>query len=134
MMPNFDKATTVVIPLHADLDAPSTSRRFLAEHTPGWPSDLVDDALLLVSELVTNAVTHGRPEITLQVCLRPASIGVGVADQGAKFLPEPGHDVEADALHGRGLMLVGEIATEWGVSTQDEGPGKTVWFTLEESV
>jgi len=56
--PDFDGASSVIIPLPSDLDAPSASRHFLVENTPGWPADLVDDAILLVSELVTNAVTY----------------------------------------------------------------------------
>ena len=42
----------------------------------------VDDAALMVSELVTNAVAHGQPEITLRLRLRPDRLTVAVADRG----------------------------------------------------
>jgi anti-sigma regulatory factor (Ser/Thr protein kinase) len=104
--------------------------RLFVERTLGeWGCDtLVDAARLLVSELVTNAVLHARTDLELVVKMRRAGVRVEVRDGS------PGEPVvrryEDEAMTGRGLALVGELATRWGV---DPGPhgGKSVWFELD---
>jgi anti-sigma regulatory factor (Ser/Thr protein kinase) len=84
----------------------------------------------LVSELVTNAIKHGRPAITLQVRLDAPGIDVAVRDEGPGT---PVIDLEGppnDYPSGRGLRLVSAIASAWGVHHTDNTPGKVVWFTL----
>lgn len=124
--------TTIELP--ADLDAPRLARRFVAEHSDSLPADLVADAELLVSELVTNAVRHGRPAITLRVALRPLRIGVAVDDEGveqpefAQLAPPPSQP------GGRGLLIMQAVARASGVAPHPGGPpGKTVWFELESA-
>jgi anti-sigma regulatory factor (Ser/Thr protein kinase) len=123
--------TTVVVSLPVGLDAPAASRQFLAEHAPDLQPELLHDAQLLVSELVTNALTHGRPDITLQVRATPPGIGVAVSDHGTELPPtsvEPPQ--EPGSVHGRGLLLVDALADEWGVEPVEPPPGKTVWFNI----
>jgi anti-sigma regulatory factor (Ser/Thr protein kinase) len=120
---------TVALP--NDVDAPALARSYLCEHAGWLTPDLMDDALVLVSELVTNAVSHGEPEITLRVRREPPGIGVEVDDAGTDLpriaRPKP-HGL---ATSGRGLQIVEAIADDWGVILHRSTPGKTVWFELQ---
>lgn len=122
----------VVLELSSDLDAPATARRFVTDHAAHLSIDLVRDAELLVSEIVTNAIRHGRPTVTLRLRLDPPGIGVSVHDHGdIAAMPigdTPIPDVEQPG--GRGLLIVRTVASEWGVEPSDPPPGKTVWFRL----
>jgi anti-sigma regulatory factor (Ser/Thr protein kinase) len=86
----------------------------------------VDAALLLVSELATNAVRHcsgSRLDVTVD---RGESIRVGVAD-ACPHSVSPRDPAPTDT-GGRGLMLVDRLAAIWGVHLDDEG--KDIWFEL----
>lgn len=120
----------VIIELHANLEAPSIARRYVAAHAAALSHDLVDDAELLVSELVTNAVLHGLPTITLMLNLDPPGIGVGVHDASDQLPTRPGAVPGVDDVGGRGLLIVAALASAWGVEKAEDGPGKTVWFRL----
>lgn len=115
--------------LASNLDAPSLARRFVVDNSDHLAEHLVQDAELLVSELVTNAVLHGRPQITLRVDLEPPFIGVSVTDRGEDFAA-PDRLAAHNATHGRGLRIVAAVAREHGVAATPEGEGKTVWFEL----
>ena len=81
-----------------------------------------DAVALVVSELVTNAVVHGRGDVTLDVVLAPDLVRVEVTD--ADPLMSPARPVtEGDT--GRGLLLVSRVAQRWGVRRQSTG--KVVW-------
>ena len=88
---------------------------------------LVDDAVLLVSELVTNAVVHGRSDVALRLWRTGSGVRVEIADRhpGAVLPRRP----DPEALGGRGLYLVETLAQDWGV--RPAKPGKAVWFELE---
>lgn len=86
-------------------------------------------AVLLVSELVTNAVVHAYSAPDLTVRLRREVLWVGVADIGAGAPAQRPHQL--DALSGRGLRLVDQIASSWGV--QPRPVGKVVWFELDRT-
>ncbi|NJP50346.1 MEKHLA domain-containing protein [Streptomyces sp. SBST2-5] len=102
-------------------------RSFLAKTLTAWGcEEKTDDARLLVPELLTNAVQHGRGPVTLHVCRTPAELTVEVSD-GSCHLPEPRH-AEEDEESGRGLNLVRMLADSWGARPTDEG--KCTWFTL----
>ena len=123
----------VVLELSNDLDAPATARRFVNEHAAHLPVDLLRDAELLVSEIVTNAIRHGRPSVTLQLRLDPPGIGVSVHDHGdVEAMPSGDTPVpDVGEPGGRGLLIVRTVATEWGIVPSDPPPGKTVWFRLQ---
>lgn len=96
-----------------------------------WSADLglgalADDLLLIVSELVTNAVRYGAPPVRVSVTVDDRSVTVGVVD-AARSLPQLrlAHD---DAESGRGLLLLSLLSTEHGVRPQ--APGKVVWASL----
>ncbi|SOD73079.1 anti-sigma regulatory factor (Ser/Thr protein kinase) [Jatrophihabitans sp. GAS493] len=112
-------------------DAPRLARSYVAEQAVGIAPGLVEDAELLVSELVTNALRHGRPEILLSVHPDPPGIAVAVGDRGdADAVAPVAADPERPRVGGRGLMIVNAIAARWGVSRNYPPPGKTVWFQL----
>jgi two-component sensor histidine kinase len=118
--------TQVLLP--TDDTASSKARRFLkAAHCPVHNTTVLDEALLMVSELVTNAVSHGAPPITVKVsCEESGGMVVRVSD-GSGRMPQPAQP-EAHAENGRGLFLVDVLSSRWGVEpTQD---GKEVWFAL----
>lgn len=91
----------------------------------GLPPDLTDDAVLVVGELVANAVVYGEPPIRLSLWGMPERVCVRVTDHG----PGRPHrlDLGQDAVHGRGLAIVETLADQWGVVPAVGKVGKTVW-------
>ena len=108
-------------------EAPAQAREFLrgatcAEHH----SEVLDDAVLMVSELVTNSVLHGGPPVVVAVDCTEDSLQVRVRD-GSSELPAP-RDAEQTDESGRGLALVAEMSADWGDDPVTDG--KNVWFVL----
>ncbi len=123
-----------VIDLPDDLDAPRIARAFLARHAGALDPAIVYDAELLVSELVTNALRHGLPQITLRLRLHPPGIGVSVHDFGPGVPIAPAGEPDLTSEGGRGLYIVAALAAEWGIERSTSGAGKTVWFRLGGTV
>lgn len=125
-MPCTMSPRQVVLP--ADDTAPRAAREFLAAACCGQhDSHIVEEAQLLVSELVTNAVRYGAPPIELQVrCAGGDRLEVRVRDS-EPTIPTPG-EPGPDAEHGRGLMLVDLVSDAWG--HDDDPDGKEIWFSL----
>ena len=98
----------------------------------GGPIDpeLVEDAMLLVSELVSNAILHGRPMIRLSVSVSISRVEVEVADQGDRLPGPPVAVADPRQARGRGLHLVEQLSTDWGIRPQVPPPGKSVWFSI----
>jgi len=92
----------------------------------GVDDDTRDNAVLLTSETVTNAFTHGRSEARLQVDGGPGVVVVQVGDDNSRHPALADRDPEA--LDGRGLEIVQLVAARWGV--RDDDHGKTVWFEV----
>jgi anti-sigma regulatory factor (Ser/Thr protein kinase) len=104
------------------------ARRFLAGVLDGAPA--ADDALLCASELATNAVLHSRSarpggRFAVRAAVRAGSVRVEVEDEGGPWRPDAG----ADGQSGRGLLIVGQLASRWG--RDDAGAGRTVWFEID---
>jgi anti-sigma regulatory factor (Ser/Thr protein kinase) len=118
------------IPLPQSGNAAGIARAFVERQTSELPPDLVDDALLLVSELVTNAVRHGRPDIRLEVSVSPPGIEVAVRDGGEDLPQMSSQPTPGTAESGRGLRIVDAVASAWGVIADSPPPGKVVWFEL----
>jgi PAS domain S-box-containing protein len=87
---------------------------------------LIDDAELLVSEIVTNALVHAGTPIEVGVIPHAGRLRIEVAD-GSPHAPSPRHYTALSGT-GRGLMLLEDLVDDWGVETT--GPGKKVWFEL----
>lgn len=111
------------------LSAVRIARHWTSQHCA---QDLSEDGRsvleLLTSEVVANAVVHGREPLQLQVQCEPGQVTVTVIDANPD-LPVLQH-VPAEATGGRGVALVDALASQWGC-TQD-GPGKRTWFTVRE--
>ena len=91
-------------------------------------SDLCDDAELLVSEVVTNAVLHGGGTYAPVSVLRTDDgIRVEVTDPGGEFVPHP-ELLDVTTPGGLGLGIVDRVAARWGIVPIT--PGKVVWFEL----
>jgi sigma-B regulation protein RsbU (phosphoserine phosphatase) len=88
----------------------------------------VDEALLLVTELVTNAVVHAGTIVELDVETGDDHLRVEVTDQSPGSLPAISLAPIETREGGRGLFLIEALATEWG--TRHFGHGKSVWFVL----
>lgn len=124
---------TKSIRVDATAAAPARARRAVTSWgvEAGLDAALLCDLRLLVTELVTNAVRHARlrpsDEIELLVQLDGDCVRGSVRDRGAGFdeyLPIP----SGDAVAGRGLYVVHQVASAWGV---EPGPPFSVWFELE---
>ena len=110
--------------------APSAARAWLqVVSCEAHGAALLDDATLLVSELVTNAVQHGGPPVVLAVDCAETALHVRVRD-GSPALPVP-REAVADAETGRGFVLLDALSERWGVEQEVAGAGgKEVWFLL----
>lgn len=103
------------------------ARRFVAEaiDEDGFGGD-VDTVLLLVSEVVSNAVRHAGTPFELTVDVGRSEVYVTVVDHDTTRRPEV-QEQDPEATSGRGLFIVEQLATKWGSRTI-EGEGKAVWF------
>jgi anti-sigma regulatory factor (Ser/Thr protein kinase) len=111
--------------------SPALARRHLRDLGAELPRDLLEVALLLASELVTNAVKYGGDHIVLSVLDEPDRLRVEVHDDGPSAPTVEA--AESHAVGGRGLLLVESLAHEWGMDRGGRAePGKGVWFTLRK--
>lgn len=91
----------------------------------------VGDAVLVVSELVSNAILHAYPlpgeRLKVAWVMDGGWLEVAVSDGGSATMPQAGHPTVA-SVSGRGLAIVAHICQTWGVRTDDVG--LTVWAVL----
>ncbi|GAA2680363.1 SpoIIE family protein phosphatase [Streptomyces lunalinharesii] len=112
----------------------ATARAFVRDTLQGWGyADIVDDAVVLTSELVTNAVVHAGTAADV-LCLRTdGGVRISVADRYPEReipLQSTGPAmVHPDREGGRGLLLCGALAARWGVEYTTAQ--KHVWFHLD---
>jgi anti-sigma regulatory factor (Ser/Thr protein kinase) len=119
--------------------AAAAARRFVRDTLRSWPlagrparrDTLIDDAVLLTSELVTNAVVHAGTSVHVTCKLSGGAVEVAVQDgQPAELIPDrpqPAADV-AERTSGRGLQLPAQLASAWGVTYARAA--KAVWFRI----
>jgi anti-sigma regulatory factor (Ser/Thr protein kinase) len=106
--------------------APAVSRAALTATALGIPDDVFQNALLLVSELVTNSVMHARSDwVELSVDLDERCLRIEVSDPD----DEPIRPRTPDLDGGWGLTLVAASATRWGV--ERESGGKKIWVEFD---
>lgn len=96
----------------------------------GMPADLAQDGLLVVSELVANAVVHGAAPVRLEITGEPGRVLVTVHDAAAGTPEQQAPDADPAADRGRGLRIVTALARDWGCVRDADGPGKRVWAEL----
>lgn len=105
-----------------------TARRFAESVLAGWGEpDAAWAAAVCVSELAGNCALHARTAFTVSVELEAQVVRIEVRDGSPRVPTQRAYDTGATT--GRGLRLVGEYATRWGVDTTSTG--KTVWLVLD---
>lgn len=125
--------------LGAGVGAAAAGRAVTRAALARWEVDaLTVDAVLLVSELVTNAVLHARSEVTLTLAVADGVLEAGISDRAPDLaMPRNGREPTAATLGapgywsaegGRGLTLLDTLSDSWGVATLADG--KQVWFRL----
>lgn len=116
-----------------DATAPAMGRRILEGLGDGLEPSVLDDARLLLSELITNAIQHGYLErgdrIAVTVRREAAGVIVEVADPGDGIRPSQGDRPASGS--GWGLILLDRLADAWGVEPVPDG-GTLAWFRLAE--
>jgi anti-sigma regulatory factor (Ser/Thr protein kinase) len=105
-----------------------TAREIVARACESWQlSHLIDDAQLVITELVSNAVRHANGDLQLLIVLRDRHLHLSIADGSEtpphRILPDPD-----SGEGGRGLLLIDAVAAAWGSSPTLNG--KVVWVTL----
>ena len=119
-----------VVSFHRDpvASAATAIRRELRAELAAWGlgHDAVDDALLVVEELVSNGVDHARTSVQLVVHLDADVLHVAVRDWCPVLVRV--QELDLGRLRGRGLLMVDDISTRWGCDL--DATGKTVWAEL----
>lgn len=119
----WENETTLDLP--QALTSAAAARRFVRKTVTDWGlGPLLDDALLVASELAANAVTHANSSCRIRLSLTEASFRIDVIDTGAGT-PEPQPSSYTEE-HGRGLHLIAALTTAWGLEIIP-GEGKVVW-------
>lgn len=116
----------------ADLSSVGGARRWVRETLEGkvgGSEELVDLAMLLTSEVVTNSLVHGRSGVEVSIDRRPDRIRIGVTDSDQGFIRRRAPALGSQS--GRGVELVESMSSGWGVNRFVSG--KQVWFDLDVS-
>ena len=130
LQPREDKPLLTLV-VEQNNSAPALARAAISAfcETRDVPEPALATVKLLVSELVTNAVTHpdveGPTNVRLLARVEPETIRVEVTDNGSGFEPIPRDPSRTGS--GFGLFLVDKEAVRWGV---DEVGGNRVWFEV----
>lgn len=127
-VPGYPFSVQTTTPLPEDFRAAAAARTLIRTWLPQWGlSNLQEDAELIVSELVGNALRHGASPVTLTLGTSDGHLVLAVEDAAAAALPIP-RQAAADATDGRGMRIIGALAARWGCSA---GPSsKVVWAEL----
>jgi len=124
---------TVIVELRATHRAEpgevAQARRLVEEYLRDRGDEDGEVAVLLTSELVTNAILHGHGPLELRAHTEGSALRIEVRDQEPASPPVLRSDAELTEIGGRGLQLVDTLADRWGWSA--EATGKVVWFELD---
>ena len=113
-----------VIKLPFETSTPSIARTKLAGFLTvnQAPSEAIDNALIVISEMIANAVCHGAPtpdgKIEISWSIRNGLLEISVYDAGQAAALTP-VDFDEDSLSGRGLSIISRIADRWWVDVSD---------------
>jgi GAF domain-containing protein/anti-sigma regulatory factor (Ser/Thr protein kinase) len=116
-----------------DLRGVRTARVFVHDHLGSWGlQDLADTLELIVSEIVTNALVHAGSDVDVRLRAFPDHVRLEVRDWDSNPpIPSPlalAEEENAEAEHGRGMLIVETLAEEW--ISSPNGRGKTVSLNL----
>ncbi|WP_017933072.1 ATP-binding protein [Nocardioides sp. Iso805N] len=117
--------------LAATVTSIAAARSIVAGAGMALPSPVRDDAVLLVSELMSNAVRHGGSWVRLKLTISEDAFTVAVHDDGPGMPIMRNGTRDASLGSGRGLQIVDRIADQWGVDVDQAG--KTVWFRFKSA-
>ncbi|MFI1421298.1 ATP-binding protein [Streptomyces sp. NPDC020731] len=109
----------------------AVARRLVRTALATWGlEEHIDDAMVVITELVSNAVSHGRLASIRVIVSRPAEnrVRLGMVDR-SKVIPMMRTDSNGDQLRGRGLVLVDSLTERWGTDLYQWG--KQVWGELK---
>jgi anti-sigma regulatory factor (Ser/Thr protein kinase) len=95
----------------------------------GGTGSLLDDVVLMASELFTNAVLHGSGDVEVSVALEDDVVRLCVVDRGAAGVPLLASSPPSDAASGRGLRIIDQLAGGWGSRRHHRG-GTEVWLEV----
>ena len=115
------------------LAAPALARRYVTSMAAAWAAETLELAILLTSELVTNAVVHGLGPVQLLLSDDDGRLIIEVSDGKLGPLPRTPGRPSGAAESGRGLLIVERLAARWGCRARRMPPGKVVWFELLHS-
>jgi anti-sigma regulatory factor (Ser/Thr protein kinase) len=123
----------IALRLSPDVRSPAEARQSLEALRVSLDDPVVDDAALLVSEIVSNSVRHASLDASdaIEVRIRGSRsmLHVDVIDPGPGFERDEAHPKQDDG--GWGLWLLDHLATRWGV---ERGGATRVWFDLAPPV
>lgn len=113
--------------LECDPELVTVARAFIRDRLTSWgATEHLADALVVTSELVTNAVLHARTALTCRVEVHGDTVRIEVFDENPRLpvvAPCP-----PEATSGRGLALITTLASAWGMEHRENG--KAVWAEL----
>ena len=132
----MDNPGSVEVDLPQDLTAPSAARSATRRTLDRWRlGGILEPVLLVVSELVGNAVRHGRPPVEMRLRRFGTGVRIDVHDEAkgdgivSATSATSATSASDEAESGRGLLLVEAVSDDSGVE-QIEGDGKVVWATV----
>lgn len=124
----YSPGMQVVEPLEDDTSAIRRARKMIGDQLWAWGlGRLIEDAELITSELVTNALRHGQHPLELRLTALPGRVRITVLDSNADEVPAPAGDRGLQE-GGRGLALVEQLCIDWGHEVVPDG--KQVWAEL----
>ncbi|WP_422733433.1 ATP-binding protein [Micromonospora sp. WMMD558] len=114
--------------LPAHPDSPAAARRLVADRCRAWGRPgMMERAVIVTSELVSNAVEHAGTELDVTLVEQAGAVRVSVRDRAADR-PDPAANGNLLAERGRGIPIVAALASDWGFVTV--GDGKTTWAVV----
>jgi len=126
-LPGYRRLIETSVSLPAEPASAAVARRFVRDALGEWEAEeLIDTAVLLTSELVTNALLHARSAPDLTIRLVDGLLRVSVTDDTPVVPTRKRYG--AEAATGRGLLLIETMARAWG--SDPSTAGKVVWFEL----
>ncbi|RKN47668.1 ATP-binding protein [Micromonospora endolithica] len=129
--PPGSRRTHLCLPAHAQ--SPAAARRLVARQCREWGMDAVaDQAMVIASELISNAVQHAGTEMDITVAEVAGSLRISVRDRGGDTPHSTAPTLPGQVSEGgRGLPIIAALTTKWGFFAF--GDGKTVWAEIDGS-
>ncbi|HYO33684.1 MAG TPA: ATP-binding protein, partial [Nocardioidaceae bacterium] len=122
-------SASLTFSLPAEPRAAALARSRVRAHLETVSPSMLDAVVVVISELVTNAVRYGGGSLEVRVLQASRVLRIEVFDAGQR-LPQPATP-NLESVGGRGLYVLGELASRWGTTLQGTGAGKVVWCEFD---